>query len=1535
MALKLPCLDISSEINAEAFPGYRTYLFSRSRRLLVSENEVVVFHGPTMARKLIYDEEVLFATYTRFLGISSLESEEALAVCFRTSARLYYLLGTVHDVSFPCLMKNAFGLDLGILLERELDNLKHAASSSLSAHRFFILVDSFGDLRVVTTSSTSVLNTHESLWYFPPRSSKNCKLCATYNPRQHTVSVYHVKLASRKPAGPGNSMKRKSHILTPMPAKLTEDDIFQDSMQSSFASGLSQSFSAPMDKKRTSTLLSGVSSMGRMASEASLAEPGKILAGSMEMSSFRKEMIWTKIDTLTVRARRPHLTICGLAFENKEAIVVCNTATFETTLCIYSQQSNQHQRHESSFTVRAEHVASLEHPRFPGWLLVLNSSELRLLNPFLDIQTPPIPLNGQLSDLNRIASSFENWVVLYSVPGLQARILSLILEPTTQLCLSCLKSWKYLAGSKIYEQVWVRWRSALMLDPEKNEWDAFVVTVLSMIYPFGRDEPDQLGLQKPIFAFIERAQIIHDNFEVDYSFKDLIPYLAVCLHLLYEELKLDVFAKNDLLKLGSFLTQLTVWMDWLDLWTNFYGVDQAQIDCMVRLLVPSLLYEPPDLFSTLIAMLEAKPLHYRKFSEIFEEGEDADIEMTPRTNMVLHLFSVLSNAHASPPTIVRVMCELKVDSFVIESFPVGIALPLKNCLSICQDSSLSEWTSEALKLVERKDLSRLLNPDEIWPPANGPDSRRMPPSVDDVLDLVTQNSKPEDAKESESERSHVTKLIHDKDRRFNEIQRLLRHNETQSAILVTEEQGEYELTLLKRELASFVATRTLSIPVGSACLKYLGSMPLITETFPIADFDLDALIAPAMTTILFSATSVRPEVLEWGHFHNGAAAGLQISPHAKGITGSWVIFNKSAEMADQHAGFLLGLGLNGHLKSLEEWHIYNYLGPKHPLTSVGLLIGMAASLKGTMDTKLTKVLSVHAVALLPQGANNLYVPVSVQTAGLIGIGLLYLETQHRRMSETLLSQVGGSDLPFDDDDEQEGYRLAAGIALGLVNLGKSHDLRGLNDTRLVDRLLAYATLMRDSQPLVEFDKSGSGATMALMLIYLRSENSLIAMKLRVPSSEQLLDYIRPDLLLLRTMAHNLIMWDNIRPTQAWVESEIPERLERHHSIAAIQALDSDQIPYFAILEGVCLAVAVKYASSHSLEARDTILYYLDHLMKIAELLCNIYDQRIAMQGAIQAQNILALCAALIMAGSGDLEVFRRLRVLHGRVGAKMTYGDHMIVNMGLGMLFLGESHYAFAKTNLAIAALVISIYPVLPSETTHHEAHLQALRHFWALGVTPRCLIVRDVEKSTPCKVPVTIVDRFGGIEKVMTPRLLTNFDDISSIKIRSSEYFDIDINFQVNSGYLEQFKKTLVIYVHKRLNYLTLKSSVSGMLQNQMSFHKRQPITHLMDLPLCEPLSNYEKQVFTNYITEQRDGLGPSELSVPSIINSKLELHRMSVSPKSMLEILNLRLLFAYADHIQGEEAQFLNPAYMEQLKSNLWRIAQATAPKTGTGFE
>jgi anaphase-promoting complex subunit 1 len=45
--------------------------------------------------------------------------------------------------------------------------------------------------------------------------------------------------------------------------------------------------------------------------------------------------------------------------------------------------------------------------------------------------------------------------------------------------------------------------------------------------------------------------------------------------------------------------------------------------------------------------------------------------------------------------------------------------------------------------------------------------------------------------------------------------------------------------------------------------------------------------------------------------------------------------------------------------------------------------------------------------------------------------------------------------------------------------------------------------------------------------------------MEAPDTQYLLDFIRPDFLLLRVLAKGLIMWDNIEPSREWVESNVP------------------------------------------------------------------------------------------------------------------------------------------------------------------------------------------------------------------------------------------------------------------------------------------------------------------------------------------------------------------------------------------------------------
>lgn len=51
-------------------------------------------------------------------------------------------------------------------------------------------------------------------------------------------------------------------------------------------------------------------------------------------------------------------------------------------------------------------------------------------------------------------------------------------------------------------------------------------------------------------------------------------------------------------------------------------------------------------------------------------------------------------------------------------------------------------------------------------------------------------------------------------------------------------------------------------------------------------------------------------------------------------------------MPTEHAGFLMALGLNGHLNNLAELNTYEYLIKCHEMTSVGLLLGVAATKRG-------------------------------------------------------------------------------------------------------------------------------------------------------------------------------------------------------------------------------------------------------------------------------------------------------------------------------------------------------------------------------------------------------------------------------------------------------------------------------------------------------------------------------------------------------------------------------------------------------------
>lgn len=1531
----LPVLDLHHELRTPylLLAVHRARLFPGHRTLLILRHTVVVLVGALVLRRLHFEDKVITAVYTRFLNqkpaqTTANDDQLALVVCLAKACHIYYPDGRTYVVSLPFTLRHADAFDQGLILEKDHDPiittdsaptaaaLSSTQSPQFSGAKFLTLVDPIGDFRVLATSLTSVIAPNDHLICFP-QLTKLSLLCVTHNLSDGTLTLYHIRSLARPKLrlilAPMVKKRNTKHapMLTPNLSRILDDDI---DMMAAGAQAVAQLLLS-MDKKRTLTLLLDVLLMARMVTTSEYADRKLTLV-------LRKDMILTKVDQIGTVAPGSGLKVWTLVGHDQEAVVVVDRAKAKATVHMYRSPVSAGSA-ATLYSIDCIDCVVFKDATSLYLVVAVDDHHLQLVNPFLDVKLAPVTTHLAIA---RLSGSCDD-TVAFCTPRHHLHQLRFIMVPTDDVLKRCLKLFEYLAGRNISETALMLWRSATMMSATNDEWEAFAVTVLALVFPFDAVTPETTPTVG-ICSLLATARDLQEQRPMNYLLGDLVPYITMALHLIREDCRLDVLANAAVIKLGALLAQLTKWMGWPEPWTTYYHY--GEVDREVRFLSSVLFDAPPNIFALLALWFE--PLlaggssGFVTISQLTEESDAVNNEITPRTAWVVRLVELLVCDYGIN-AIIEMMAAAGVTVGELDTLPPGIALIVKEILLVCQEDPAFEWTNPALELIGRPDIMglSLLNPQ-----ANPTYHRRSEPKlVGQILqgimsDDVAQIS-PWDG-QAEADRMGITKLIFDYDRRYYEITLLLHQTKPQTAHLEVEPAvSEYDVVILQRELARIVALRTLTIPMGRAALFFSGRTPLLTEKFPIAKFNLNCLVAPTMTNIVLADDAVPPAIMEWGNFHNGVLAGLSISTESKGINGSWIIFNKPPDLNAQHAGFLLGLGLNGHLRRLEEWHIYNYLGPKHPLTSVGLLLGMAASLRGTMDNKLTKVLSVHALALLPRGANDLNVPVVVQLAGLIGIGLLYLETQHRRMSEILLAQIMGHVLQNGQDTIHEGYRLSAGIALGLVNLAKGDDLRGLNDTHVIDRLMMVAIAMKDFQLADELDKLCAGAIIALAFIYLKTNNRVIAAKLEVPPVEQLLDYVRPDLLLLRCLARLLIMWDYIGNSVGWVEVQIPLTLEGRFE------LNLDHMAYFNIIGGTCMAMAVRYALTHDAVARDTLIHYWEAMAHLTATTPTNFDQRIAHQGALATQVLLGLCLAVVMAGSGDLATMRRLRAMYHCTTSHMHYGIYLGTNLALGFLFLGGGQYAIGSLPLAIAALVTSLYPVfllLPDEAS---IYLEALRYFWALSIEPRCLVVRDVTSHKPLKVPVKITTVDGEVRRVVLPCLFPDFSRIHSLTTELADYFGVEVDFSLQLAYLDRFKQTKTLYVLKRRNYACLVPTMAQLLLVANKVLEVGDVTEApqYQLEVLKSVDTLAKQVLAFDELDNDDGgqdQGRNQgLSIATIVDDQVEWTHRAAAP-TIDDVWNLKVMFAFAQYyLSHGELHYVSHQFIHHLQQKLWALTKS----------
>lgn len=1048
---------------------------------------------------------------------------------------------------------------------------------------------------------------------------------------------------------------------------------------------------------------------------------------------------------------------------------------------------------------------------------------------------------------------------------------------------------------------------------------------------------------------------VNTRFNDSNSQRRALATLLVGLHLLREEYKLNILASSAAHDLTPVLAQIGGWLEWPSWGCNasaHYMLENVDMeswlfdDWPVRstgVADPAEPFQPPSVMRFVeAATIQPPSISFISLSDVVgyqhtDDNTDARRELwakellrfTPRTLAINGLLT--PKLGQSMEARVADMTSWGWSLSILETLPESIAVTFRSAISICQPQASAVSDKATLDIIGRDDIS--IQKEEAH--GNKPQaSSTITPQSESIRDVHSICNSTLDVDTvgayegtAETDRQSTSRMVFKDDQRFVEAAKLLHPLHAPMAQCVPEpEWSDTDLLEAQQELAKTIAMRTLAVSPGRSCLFYSARLPLLTEKFPIHGFTLSCIMMPSNTTITADKAAYTEEKVSWAFFHAGVEAGLSIAKGAKGIDTSWILFNKPQELKNRHAGFLLALGLNGHLKSIAKWVAFKYLTPKHTMTSIGLLLGLAASYLGTMDTLITRLLSVHVTRMLPPGAAELNLSPLTQTSGIMGIGLLYCETQHRRMSEIMLSEMENEgedeDSSPQDDLRDEGYRLAAGFALGFINLGRGKDLKGLHDMHLVERLLALAIGTKKVTIVHILDRATAAATVAVALIFMKTHHEALARKIDIPDTIHQFEYVRPDIFLLRTVARHLIMWNDIHATSDWIKAQLPMVYQYKAKLTVMRTLNSDEMPFLNIIAGLCLAIGLRNAGTGSAEVRNLLCHYLDQFTRICKLPVLNYDGKLTRITVRNCQDAVALAAACVMAGTGDLHVFRRLRSLHGRVEVDIPYGSHLAAHLAIGILFLGGGTYSFGTSDLAVASLLCAFYPLFPATVLDNKSHLQAFRHFWVLAAEPRCLTTYDIDTRRLISLPVVVTLQSGQKLPMTAPCLLPEFDTVAKIQTNDPEYWSVTLDLGGNTSDHQAFRQHQGIWVRRRAAYdthLSLFSATMHALDDAQS-------AHMLSMHIFEWV--FRLKTFHDFDrAEQALVLPPDLTSVAyrstrgTVVDDRLVLETGCMTSGKSERLWNLRILFAWADTLSKSRGKWgwIGKEVVERLKTRL----------------
>ncbi|EDV34305.1 uncharacterized protein Dana_GF21034 [Drosophila ananassae] len=1033
----------------------------------------------------------------------------------------------------------------------------------------------------------------------------------------------------------------------------------------------------------------------------------------------------------------------------------------------------------------------------------------------------------------------------------------------------------------------------------------------------------------------------------------VIPAIFYSLHLLYEDLKLDAVFNAALPYLSTFLHQLAVDMQ-LESYVLHYILDFPELshrtgkmallgpDHGAMMMHQELLRVPaPCVFAQLehiiVGFEEVIPYSY------VENVNERSRNLLQLISLVAHgqerlkhwwqLLEIPEAVQSNYPRrtkrsitadaprchqLLELILAMRLTRRDIERFPAAVHLIVAEALEEARLSPPVGCSMQTYELILRPELAahaqlpfmetsigqphcgRVYKEDSL--------SARCPPAGGTMMDHESEQHRHDDMDNMDTK---LLRLRFPDDMRVEEVRRLLNSSEP---VLIEVQQSpgtsDHEFIEEQEKQLFALCARTMTLPLGRGMFTLRTVLPRPSDSLTMPKLCLVGREPQKGTTIEMQQIEFPANMHMWPSFHNGVATGLKISPQARDIDSTWIVYNKPKTQANnalEHAGFLMALGLNGHLKTLSFMSFYKYLVKCDEMTNLGLLLGISAAHRGSMDTKITKLLSVHLEALLPATAMELDIPQSTQVAALMGIGLLYQGSAKRHIAEVLLQEIGRPPGPeMENSVERESYAMTAGLSLGLVTLGQGESPAGLRDLQLPDTLHYYmvggvkrpisgsqkekyrlASFQVREGDNVNIDVTAPGATLALGLMFFNSGNEAIAEWMQPPDSRYLLDMVRPDFLLLRTIARGLILWQDVRPDNDWFQAQFPSTLRVHLRIPSRDEESTSEdgdVDYEAITQAYCnimaggaFCIGLKYAGTENMEAFATLRAVIKEFLSFPGSPMGECAGRTTVESCLM---VLLISISLVFAGSGNCEILRIIRYLRSRVGPQyphITYGSHMAIHMSLGLLFLGAGRFTIAQTPESIAALVCAFFPKFPIHSNDNRYHLQALRHLYVLAVEPRLFLPRDIDTNQLCLANISVLE-VGATELrrlPIAPCILPELSSLQKVIVDDENYWPVSFERSRNWHQLEKaLEMSAPIDIKKRtgcLSHLEDPDRLKSMLAQTLT----------MEQSICWQIDMNDLQQFS------------SERMVKSFLSRCLETKGTDLSYSELVKRHQMMLLF------------------------------------------